>query len=392
MIRKTWIGLALAAILICTPANVAAAEPSVEALGAILMDYDTGRVLWEKDARKPLAMASTTKIMTCIVALENGDLSDMVTITNRAAAAPNVQMHLQAGEEISLQDLLYAMMLQSSNDAAIAVAEHIGGTVEDFCAMMTEKARLVGAEDTVFETPNGLDGDNHHSTAYDLAMIARYALHNAQFRDIIAIPHHTAQSSRTTYAIINKNRLLTEFHGADGIKTGFTGKAGHCFVGSAARDGLALISVVLGSGWGEHGKQQKWVDTKRLLEYGFASYAHTEILAENAPAGKLFIERAKQDAVDIYYAEGVRAPMTEAERETVVVKLHVPEMRLAPVERGETVGTAEIYIEGALYRAVDIRAGADVVRHDLKTSLEKVCKAFLGLATNEEIELVLPEF
>ena len=390
---KTTLAVILTALFISVPMKAEEPKaPAVEALGAVLMDFDTGRVLWEKDAKKPLAMASTTKIMTCLLALENGNLSDKVTVSKRAAAAPNVQMNLVPGEQITLRDLLYAMMLQSSNDAAVAVAEHIGGTVEDFCALMTEKARLVGAENTVFETPNGLDGENHHSTAYDLAMIARCALQNEDFRTIISTPYYTATSSRTTYSIANKNRLLTELRGADGIKTGFTGKAGHCFVGTAERGNMRLISVVLGSGWGAHGKEQKWVDTKRLLGYGFEAFTYAEVLSEQADAGRMPVERAKETDVPLYFAESVTIPMTESERASVVVKSNRPPSARAPVEKGETVGTAEIYIGGTLYRAVDIRASQDIARHDLKTSLEKVCKAFLRLATNMDVDLVLPEF
>ena len=369
-----------------------AQKPSVEALGAILMDFDTGRVLWEKNAREPLAMASTTKIMTCIVALENAGLADQVTVSKRAAAAPDVQMNLQAGETISLHDLLYAMMLQSSNDAAVAVAEYVGGSAENFCRMMTEKALALGASDTVFETPNGLDAGEHHSTAYDLAVIARYALQNETFAQIIRTPAYTAVSSRTAYAVTNKNRLLHELSGAQGIKTGFTGKAGHCFVGAAERDGLRLISVVLGSGWGAHGKEQKWVDTKRLLNYGFAAYEQVAALPADADAGALSIERARIDSVPLYFVESVTIPLTAAEREGMELRVNRPELRRAPVEKDETVGTADIIINGEVYQSVAIRTADAVERHDLKTSLEKVLEAFLGLGTMEDIEIVLPEF
>jgi len=374
------------------PVAAAVEPPSVEALGAILMDFDTGRVLWEKNAREPLAMASTTKIMTCIVALENAVLSDTVTISKRAAAAPDVQMNLQAGETIPLEHLLYAMMLQSSNDAAVAVAEHVGGSVENFCRMMTEKALALGAADTVFETPNGLDAGEHHSTAYDLAVIARYALQNETFLKIIQTPAYTAVSSRTVYGVTNKNRLLRELSGAQGIKTGFTGKAGHCFVGAAERDGLRLISVVLGSGWGAHGKEQKWVDTKHLLQYGFAAYKQAEVLAADADAGVLPIKRARQDSVPLYFAESVTIPMTEAERESVDIRVNRPDMRRAPVAEGEVVGTADIIINGAVYKTVAIRAAEGAERHDLKTSLEKVLSTYLGLGAVEEVDIVLPEF
>ncbi|MCL2415667.1 MAG: D-alanyl-D-alanine carboxypeptidase, partial [Defluviitaleaceae bacterium] len=236
-------------------------EPDVCAQGAILMDFETGRVLWEKNAHEPMAMASTTKIMTAILAIELGNLKDEVVVSRRAEIAPRVKMYLRKGEIIALGDLLHALMLQSSNDAAVAIAEHIGGDVENFCIMMTAKAKEIGAENTVFETPNGLDGENHHSTAYDMALIARYALQNPKFNELINTPQTEVKSSRATYNIINKNRLLREFDGANGVKTGYTGKAGHCFVGSALRDEMQLISVAFACGWGQRGKEQKWIDT-----------------------------------------------------------------------------------------------------------------------------------
>ena len=392
---RKWIWLAITAVCLCAqtvPARAAEKEPSVEALGAVLVDFDTGRVLWAKNAHTPLAMASTTKIMTCILALENGAFSDRVTVSKRAAAAPDVQMHLQAGETVSLEVLLHALMLQSSNDAAIAVAEHIGGTVEDFCRMMTARAHELGAVNTLFETPNGLDAGEHHSTAYDLAAITRYALQNETFVRLVNTRQFTGTSSRTTYAMTNKNRLLAELDGANGVKTGFTGKAGHCFVGAAERDGLRLISVVLGSGWGPHGKEQKWIDTKRVLEYGFRTFAHTPLIEEGSAAGAVVVERAKRNTVGVHYGAGLSAPLSVVERETVTVRVKLPEALRAPVMQGDAVGAAEVFINGALYETVAICADESVARHDLKTSLEKVLGAFLGLAADEDVRVVLPEF
>ena len=274
--KKIFFSFILAILLPLTA--FAEEEIKVSAHGAILMDFETGRVLWEKNSKAPLAMASTTKIMTAIVALENGNLDDKVTVSKKAALAPEVKMHLSAGEEITLRDLLYALMLQSYNDSAVAIAEHISGDVASFCNQMTEKAKSLGAKDTVFETPNGLDAGDHHSTAYDLALITSYALKNEKFNEIINTSSYTAKSNLRSYDLYNKNRLLNEFQGANGVKTGFTGKAGHCFVGSAKRGDMQLISVVLASGWGTQGKEQKWIDTKRILSYGFEKYHYENII------------------------------------------------------------------------------------------------------------------
>ena len=221
-------------------------SPKVNALGAVLMDFETGRILWGKNENEPLAMASTTKIMTAILAIESGKLDETLTVSKRAQSAPEVKLHILEGEQYTLKDMLYAMMLSSYNDTAVAIAEFIGGSVEDFCIMMTEKAKSLGCTDTVFKTPNGLDLDDHHSTAKDMAIITAYALKNDTFREIIKTPSYTVNGTKT-HNVTNKDRLLTEYEGAIGVKTGFTGKAGHCFVGAAQRNGQTLISVVFGS-------------------------------------------------------------------------------------------------------------------------------------------------
>lgn len=350
--------------------NAASKEPEVDAQGAILMDYKTGRVLWEKNAHTPLAMASTTKIMTAIMALEKGNLSDTVKVSRSASLAPPVKMHLKPGEEINLEYLLYALMLQSSNDAAVAIAEHISGSSDEFCKAMTEKARALGATDTVFETPNGLDTDNHCSTAYDMALITRYALANEEFNRIINTRHICVKSNNTTYDISNKNRLLSEFDGANGVKTGYTGKAGHCFVGAATVDDMQIISVVLASGWGAKGREQKWIDTKRILKYGFENYEYKDIVAKDQTAGNVPVNKSRDKNVEIYFEEGLRLPVKEGE--DIFIKISKPETIEAPIKEGALLGHARIYLEGGLEREIDLLAKNDVLRHDFNTSLEKI--------------------
>ena len=246
--------------------------PQVNALSAVLIDGDTGRILWGKDENEPMAMASTTKIMTAIVTLENADISQKITVSKNATLAPPDKMHLVSGEELTIEQLLYALLMQSSNDAAVAIAESVGGSVENFCAMMNNKAKELGCKDTEFVTPNGLDKGNHHSTAYDMALIGAYAIKNREFMRISNTKNISFSSSKKSYSIVNKNQLLNTYNGAIGIKTGFTGKAGHCFVGAAKRDDVTLVSVVLASGWGTAGKAKKWQDTVKILNYGFDNY------------------------------------------------------------------------------------------------------------------------
>ena len=353
-------------------------QPKVEAQGAVLIEKETGRVLWEKNAHKPLAMASTTKIMTAILALELGNMDDTVTISKRAAAAPKVKMYLQVNEEIKLKSLLYALMMQSANDAAVAVAEHIGGTVEHFCFMMTQKARELGAYNTVFETPSGLDTENHRSTAYDMAQIARYAVSNQQFMDITNTRSISVASNKTTYNLVNKNRLLNEYEGANGIKTGFTGKAGYCFVGSAKRGDVHLLSVALTSGWGAKGKEQKWVDTKRILNYGFENYAIEEVIMQGEQVGVVDIIKSKTTEVGLYFDKSVVLPLTTQELESLEILPIYPLSIEAPISANVVIGKADIVVNGEVLETVDILTYNKADRHDFWTSLEKVLKQLIN--------------
>ena len=361
--------------------------PIVAAHGAILMDAKTGRVLWGKNYETPMAMASTTKIMTAVIALENGNLEDMVTVSERAARSPEVNMNLTPGEELRLKDLLYALMLMSYNDAAVAIAEHISGDVETFCSIMTDKARELGAMNTVFETPSGLDLGNHHSTAYDMALITRYAIENRQFMEIISKPYINIQTSKRNVDLRNKNRLLSEYSGAIGVKTGFTGKAGQCFVGSAERDGMKLISVVLASGWGDTGREQKWVDTKRILDYGFLNYKYVKLAEEGDIPGHIDVIRTRNPRVDIALAEGLTLPLNTEEQSNVKIKFEYPEEVKAPIYIGQIMGKSIISLDGDILKTINLVALEEAKRHDLPTSLKKILENWLEMGTNRDVEL-----
>ena len=362
-------------------------SPKVEARGAILMEAESGRVLWERNSEEPMAMASTTKIMTAIIALERGNLDDVVTASAYAARQPEVNMDLTEGEELRLRDLLYALMLMSYNDAAVAIAEHISGDVESFCTVMTDKARELGAKSTVFGTPSGLDQGEHHSTAYDMALITRYALQNEEFVRLINVPYVTVQSNRRSIDLRNKNRLLSEYSGAIGVKTGFTGRAGQCFVGSAERDGMKLISVVLASGWGAEGREQKWIDTKRILDYGFENYSFVELAQAGQVPGHVDITRTRTPRVDVALAEGITLPMNADEKSRVEMKFEYPQEMAAPVEAGQVIGQGIISLDGAVLARIDLVTLSGAMRHDLPTSARKVLETWLEMGTNGRVDL-----
>ncbi len=351
----------------------------LDAQGAILMDFKTGRILYAKNENTPLAMASTTKIMTAILAIENGNLDDIVKVSKNATKAPPVKMNLKENEEIKLKDLLYALMLESSNDAAVAIAEHIGNTVDNFCNMMTEKAKEVGAKDTIFRTPNGLDSLDHHSTAYDMAFITRYALNNQQFIDIINTKEASFKTNKSTYNMINKNRLLSEFEGANGVKTGYTGKAGHCFVGSATQNDMTLISVVLASGWGEKGKKQKWIDTKTLLNYGFNNFNYEKILTQNDCLDTINVVKGEVDTIPLYYENDIILPISKEEKENISVKLDYIKTLDAPIKANEKVGIANIYINDSLVAQTNILTKENVEKKSFSSYINNIFKNWINI-------------
>lgn len=352
---------------------------NVDAQSAILMDYKTGRVLYSKNADEPLAMASTTKIMTAILAIENGNLEDTIKVSKNATKAPPVKMNLKENEEIKLKDLLYALMLQSSNDAAVAIAEHISGTVETFCDNMTKKAKELGAKDTFFRTPNGLDSLDHHSTAYDMAVITRYALNNKQFMDIINTKQVSFKTNMSNYDIINKNRLLSEYEGANGVKTGYTGKAGHCFVGSATQNDMTLISVVLASGWGEKGKKQKWVDTKAILNYGFKNFSYENILSQNDCLDTISVIKGEKDNMPLYYEKDIILPLSKDEKEKISIKLDYIKSLQAPAKKDEKVGVANIYINNNLIAQTNILTKEDINKKTFSSYINNIFKNWINI-------------
>lgn len=326
-------------------------ELSLYASSALLMDADSGRVLYEKNGREQRANASTTKIMTCILALEYGNPEDIVTFSANAASQPDVQMNAGEGEQYYLKDLLYALMLESHNDVAVAIAEHIAGSVEQFADYMNEKAEELGAYDTHFVTPNGLDAKEHYTTAYDLARIASYAIQNDAFLDIIQTPAHTFSeiNGKRSVGVVNRDAFLTQYEGAIGIKTGFTGNAGYCFVGAAKRDGITLVSVVLASGWPPH-KTYKWSDTRVLMEYGFQKYSLQTVLDDTYDLPDVPVERGmEKDMVSVRLEEGTKVSLLVREDERIRYELSLPEAVTAPVNQGEIAGTLDIYIDEELY-------------------------------------------
>lgn len=318
---------------------------------AVLLDADSGRVLYGKNEDTPLPMASTTKIMTCIVALENGNLDDIVAVSSYAASQPEVRLGIRSGEAYTLKDLLYAMMLTSYNDCAVAIAEHIGGSAEGFAEMMNEKAKDLGCYSTWFITANGLDAENeggvHRTTATDLAKILAYAIQNETFLKITQTSSHsfTDHTGKRSFTAVNKNAFLSMMSGVLSGKTGFTNDAGYCYAGALSQDGKTLVAVVLGSGWPPH-KTRKWSDTKALMNYGLKTYSPTvvgdgELVTEvtlpvvNGVAGTVKVE-----------LDWSERTMLMKEGEAITASVYMTDKLTAPVTKGAIVGYINLYLEG----------------------------------------------
>lgn len=366
-------------LILCLSAQpIYAEEPQLAAQGAALVDAKSGRLLWGKNADVPMEMASTTKIMTAILVLEKSRPEEIVTISKNAAKQPDVQMDLAEGEQWYVGDLLRAMMLQSYNDAAVALAEHVSGSVEAFCMEMTAKAAEIGAKDTVFGSPNGLDShlsqEQHHSTAYDMGLITGYALQNPVFREIVTLPSYTFSdvSGKRTHTAVNADRFLQMYAGALGVKTGYTNKAGHCFVGAAQQEDTVLVSVVLGCGWGSAGKEAKWTDTKKLMDYGFATYTPYTVVQEEETMGSVSVEHAPQTTVDAMADASYMGVFSEQEKEQIEIKIQLPETLRAPIAKGTPIGHAEISLQGEVLTKISLLAAEDIASYTLAEQLQQL--------------------
>lgn len=347
-------------------------SPSLRANAALLLDADNNRVLFEKNGYKKLAMASTTKIMTCIVALENADLQGVVTISSYAASMPDVQLNVRKDEQFYLGDLLYSLMLESHNDVAVAIAEHVGGSVEGFADLMNKKAKELGCEDTNFVTPNGLDADGHYTTARDLAVIASYAIQNQKFIEITNSSTHSFKEIKNGrgFAVSNKNKFLYMMEGAIGVKTGFTGDAGYCFVGAIKRTDRTLVSVVLGCGWPPN-KSLKWSDTKELMSYGVDNYEDRQIFRD-VDLEPVFVEDGQQKYEYLNMEGNLSLLMREDEQVKIVYQ--VPRSLEAPVKEGALVGSAKYYIDEVLYAEVPIYTTTAIAKIDYPYCFKEILK------------------
>lgn len=332
--------------------------PAIYAASAILLEATTGAILYAHNEHVRRAPASTTKIMTALVALIAGDLRSLVTVGQKAGWTPGSSAGLRPGDRLSLSELLQGLMLVSGNDASVAVAEHVAGSESGFVALMNRQAKEFGAFNTNFRNPHGLSALGHYTTAFDLALITRYALQYPQFARLVRTRQEDlewAEGERRA-PIANTNRLLWSFAGADGVKTGTTSEAGHCLVASATRDGRQLIAVILRSG-------DRWGDAAALLDYGFRTFRLLILAEEGRPYATLPVTRGEAPMVALTPRHRLAVVCRQGEENLVRLEAVLPRRPLkAPLHPGQALGRLTAVYAGQEIEGVDLLPGRAVRR------------------------------
>lgn len=346
--------------------------PVLSAPSAILMDADTGQVLWSKNPDLRRAPASTTKIMTALLFIENTRPEDVITCMNpRITQIEESSLHIRPWEKFSAEDLLYGLLLRSANDGAVVVAEHVAGSVPAFATQMTERAKQIGAHNTNFVNPNGLTAPGHFSTARDMALIACEALKNPRFADAVGTPKRVIQRSKVTQDSVITARVkrffYDKFPGADGVKTGYTRKAGYCFVGSATRDGRRLLTVILGA------KNSASGDTIPLLSWGFKRFPAVTMARKGEPAGNVSIAAAINGAVSVVADDNLHATFDSLRTDKYEIKPEVRPMPgiVAPIRKGQQVGTMNALVNGVSVAEVKLIAAEDAAAAPLPAAIHR---------------------
>ena len=316
-------------------------QGGTSAQSAILIEADTGRVIYSQNANARLPMASTTKIMTALVAIENMPLDTVVSIPREAVGVEGSSVYLYDGEEMTLEELLYAVMLASANDAATAVAITVGGSVEGFADLMNQKAQELGLKDTHFTNPHGLDDKEHYTTAAELAKISACAMENEVFARIASTDKKIVpmRNSSEVRVLVNHNKMLHLYDGAVGIKTGFTKKSGRCLVTSAERDGLRLIAVTLNA-------PNDWQDHTLMLDYGFSLYESVTLCDDGDYRSPLLLQSGEQEYVMVTNTESLVCSLPKVRGE-ISCTVELPRFEFAPITAGEEVGRLVYYLTDA---------------------------------------------
>jgi len=351
-------------------------EPIINARAAIIYDRTTKEIIWGKNETNKRAMASTTKIMSAIVVLENSNLSDVVTISKKAAGTGGSRLKISTGDKITVNDLLYGLMLRSGNDAAVALAEHVGGNIEGFTELMNKKAKELGLNNTNFVTPHGLDNENHYTTAYELAILTDYALNNKTFAKIVNTKSTTININGNNRNIYNTNELLGNMSGVNGVKTGFTNGAGRCLVTSCTRNNNQIITVVLGCDT----KKQRTSDSTKLIEYAFKNYTRINLEEKiqkefenwkQINAKRIYINKANQQTINLELKEIHKKviPIKIGEEKNIKIEINAIYNYEAPVEEKTKIGNIIVKNDEKILETIDIICSKTVEKKNIYSYL-----------------------
>lgn len=369
-------------------------NPELNARIALIYDRASGRIIYEKNGNKQTPMASTTKILTSIVILENADLKETVTIGSKAAGTGGSRLGLKKNDKITVNDLLYGLMLRSGNDAAVALALHVGGSIEGFADMMNKKAEELGLTNSHFVVPHGLDNEGHYTTAYELAKMADYALNIPKFKEIVSSKSATIYINGYPKAINNTNNLLGSVSGVYGVKTGFTNGAGRCLVSSCKRGELDIITVVIGA----NTNNQRTADTKELIEYAFNNFSLINIGKiiqdkfeqwKNINEGRIYVNKGIENGIKLYLEKPKKSVM--AVRKDSIDKIDIEVNSLfymeAPVTKDQVIGNLRVIINGEEIEVLEIRAIREVKKKEIEDYLQEFLKV-LVLGTNAKNKIL----
>ena len=358
-----------------TPAN----EPILNAKSAVIYDRTTGKIIWGKNENQKRAMASTTKIMTALVVLENIKITDTVAISKKAAGTGGSTLKIKTGDKITVNDLLYGLMLRSGNDAAVALAEYVGGSIEGFTTLMNKKAVEIGLKNTNFVTPHGLDNSDHYTTAYELALLTDYALKNDAFARIVNTKEVTININGINRNIYNTNELLGYLQGVNGVKTGFTNNAGRCLVTSCTRNGNQIITVVLGCDT----KKQRTSDTTKLIEYAFQNYTRVNIEEKiktefenwkQINQNRIYINKAKQKSIELSLGK-IKAkiiPIKKGEEKNIIIEINAIYNYEAPLLAGKKIGNIIVKNNEEIIETIDIICKKTIEKKNIFTYLKEL--------------------
>jgi D-alanyl-D-alanine carboxypeptidase (penicillin-binding protein 5/6) len=376
MLKKLRFGLivSLLALVLGNSRIVRAGNgPGVTAESAILMDYTTGQILYQKDSYRQCPPASTTKILTALLALERGELHQKITASSTASHTEGSSIYLSTGETHTLEELLYGVLLSSGNDAAVAVAEGLAGSEARFAEWMNEKAAAIGAKSSSFQNCNGLPKEGHYTTAYDLALITRYALKNPVFEEIVRTKKKDIlwPGRAQNKVLYNHNKLLWRYQYADGVKTGYTRKAGKCLVASATKDGQRLVSVVFNS-------KQIYDDSQKLFNYGFTNYQLVNIVSPMENLGEINVVAGIKEQIRVFPNRSLTILLHKGMESQIKVALEMCKSITAPVERMQQVGEIKVKLENTVLETIPVVTAESVAR---KSLIQKIWDWFKGIFT-----------